>query len=161
MTSDGVPINTRAPLDKMSPAKAMAIPLIKASVMEVCTVSDISLDFPVAKKRAASTLLPREMPIKRLIKTLIKAVVEPTAAKAWLPLYLPTTIMSTALNISCKMPESIKGSEKDISLSMSDPLHMSISYLLFFIEKHLLRQLCCILDAVCTGAEHFSGSDAF
>lgn len=77
-------------------------------------------------------MVPREMPINKLVNTLISAVVEPTAARAWLPLNLPTTTMSTALNISCKMPDSISGREKEISLSIMLPLHMSISYLLFF-----------------------------
>lgn len=63
----------------------------------------------------------------------MSAVVDPTAASDWLPLNLPTTTISTALNISCRIPESISGNAKDISLSMIDPLHISISYLLFFI----------------------------
>ena len=110
----------------------MRIPLISASVMEVCTVSDISSLRPAAKNLAASTFAPSEIPIKRLVKTLISAVVEPTAASASLPLNLPTTIMSTALNINCKMPDSINGSANETSLSMIEPLHISISYLLLF-----------------------------
>ena len=62
----------------------------------------------------------------------MSAVVDPTAASAWLPLNRPTTMISTALNISCKIPDTISGSEKEISLSIIVPLHMSISYLFFF-----------------------------
>ena len=62
----------------------------------------------------------------------MSAVVDPTAASAWLPLNRPTTMISTALNISCRMPDTISGSEKEISLSIIVPLHMSISYLFFF-----------------------------
>ena len=80
--------------------------------------------------------------MKRLVKILISAVVDPTAARAWLPLNLPTTIMSTALNISCRILVSISGSEKEISLSMMDPLHISISYL-FFFKVLSLRFLFC------------------
>ena len=72
------------------------------------------------------------MPMNRLVNTLISAVVEPTAASAPLPLNRPTTIMSTALNMSCRMPDSISGSAKETSLSIMVPLHISISYLLFF-----------------------------
>src|SRR5699024_6310912 len=89
-------------------------------------------------------LAPREMPMKRLVKILIRAVVDPTAASAWLLLYLPTTMISTALNISCRMLDSIRGSEKEISLSMMVPLHMSISYLLFFKMVHPLKINFCI-----------------
>ena len=51
---------------------------------------------------------------------------------------MPTTMsimgdmISTALNISCRIPDSISGSEKEISLSMMVPLHISISYLFCF-----------------------------
>ena len=48
MTSSGVPIHSRAVLEKNSPANAIKIPLIKASVRELCTVSDISRSFPAA-----------------------------------------------------------------------------------------------------------------
>jgi hypothetical protein len=68
---------------------------------------------------------------------LMRAVVDPTAASASLPENRPTTMISTALNISCRIPDSIKGSENEISLSMIDPLHMSISYLLFFTSIFL------------------------
>ena len=61
----------------------------------------------------------------------MSAVVDPTAASAWLPLNLPTTIISTALNINCKMPDNINGRAKVISLSIIVPWHISISYLFF------------------------------
>ena len=110
----------------------MIIPLTRASAIDVCTDSDISLSHPAAKYLAARTLAPRDIPIKRLVKILIRAVVDPTAARAWLLSNRPTTMISTALNISCRMLESISGSEKEISLSMMEPLHISISYLLCF-----------------------------
>ena len=62
----------------------------------------------------------------------IKAVVDPTAASVWLPLNLPTTTISTALNISCRIPDNINGREKEINLSIMEPLHISISYLFVF-----------------------------
>lgn len=70
--------------------------------------------------------------MNKLVNTLISAVVEPTAASDSLPLNFPTTMISTALNISCRIPESISGSENEISLSMIVPLHISISYLFCF-----------------------------
>ena len=69
--------------------------------------------------------------MNRLTKRLIKEVVEPTAAKASLPVYRPTTMMSAALNSSCKMPEHISGSANSRILLNSGPLHISISYVLF------------------------------
>src|SRR5699024_10052853 len=80
-------------------------------------------------------LAPNEIPINRFVKILISADVEPTAAKAWLPLNLPTTMISTALNISCRMLVSISGKAKVTSLSIMEPLHMSISYLFFFTVR--------------------------
>lgn len=67
------------------------------------------------------TFAPSDTPINRFVNRLINAVVEPTAANAWLPVNLPTTIISTALNKSCKMLESIRGKAKEISLSMMLP----------------------------------------
>ena len=52
-----------------------------------------------------------ESPINTLVKRLISEPVEPTAANASLPANLPTTIVSAALNKSCKIPESINGTE--------------------------------------------------
>ena len=83
-------------------------------------------------KRAARTFAPREIPINKLVNTLIRAVVEPTAARATLPLNRPTTIISTALNINCRIPDNINGTENEISLSIMVPLHISISYLFCF-----------------------------
>ena len=82
MTSSGVPISSRAPLAKITPTNAITIPLTNASRIAVCTVSDISLSRPAAKKRAASTFAPSEIPINKFVKTAISAVVEPTAASA-------------------------------------------------------------------------------
>ena len=48
MTSSGVPINSSAPLANRTPTNAMITPLTIASVIEVCTVSDISFDLPIA-----------------------------------------------------------------------------------------------------------------
>ena len=69
----------------------------------------------------------------------MSAVVAPTAARDCFPLNCPMTTISTALNVSCNIPESMSGSAKDISLSMIVPLHISISYLFFFKLQHLLR----------------------
>ena len=84
---------------------------------------------------ADKTFAPRDIPINKLVNILIRAVVDPTAASDWLPLNLPITIISTALNISCKIPDNINGNENEISLSMIVPLHISISYLLRFIVE--------------------------
>lgn len=65
----------------------------------------------------------------------MSAVVDPTAASDSLPLNLPTTTISTALNISCKIPDNINGSAKEINLSIIVPLHISISYLFLFLSK--------------------------
>ena len=89
-----------ASLEAATPTNAMMTPLISASVIAVCTDSDISFSRPAAKYLAARTLAPREIPMNRFVKILIRAVVDPTAASAWLPLNLPTTMISTALNIS-------------------------------------------------------------
>ena len=48
MTLSGVLIIFRAVLENRRPTKAIMIPLISANVIEVCTVSDISLCFPEA-----------------------------------------------------------------------------------------------------------------
>ena len=76
----------------------------------------------------------------------MSALVDPTAASAWLPENLPTTIISTALNISCKMPDSMSGSEKEINLSIIVPLHISISYLFFFA---VVRSISVTAPALC------------
>ena len=47
-------------------------------------------------------------------------------------------MISTALNISCKIPDSISGNENEISLSMIVPLHISISYLFCFIVELII-----------------------
>ena len=143
MTSSGVFISSSAKRENKSPTIIITTPLIAAKRIEVWTVSDISFILPEAKKRAASTLVPSEIPIKKLVNKFISALVEPTAANGQptaangrLPLNCPTTIISTALNISCKMPDSISGSENVMSLSMIVPFVISISYfLLFFIKS--------------------------
>ena len=133
MTSSGVSISSSAKRENKSPTIIITTPLIAAKRIEVWTVSDISFILPEAKKRAASTLVPSEIP---LVNKFISALVEPTAANGRLPLNCPTTIISTALNISCKMPDSISGSENVMSLSMIVPFVISISYfLLFFIKS--------------------------
>mgnify|MGYP000485447172 CR=1 FL=1 len=65
--------------------------------------------------------------MNRLTIRLISALVEPTAAKAWGPEKRPTTIMSAALNNSCKMPEMASGMAKRTIFPSRGPLVMSIS----------------------------------
>ena len=89
MTLSGVPIRSSAPFALITPIPAMRIPLISASRMAVCTVSDISFPCRTQKKRAASTLAPSEIPINRLVNTLMSAVVDPTAASACFPVKCP------------------------------------------------------------------------
>ena len=54
-------------------------------------------------------------------------LLEPTAARELSPAQRPTTMMSAALNSSCKMLEHISGSVNCRSFGRMDPLHMSIS----------------------------------
>ena len=68
-----------------------------------------------------------ESPINKLTISWIKALVEPTAAKAWLPAKRPATMMSAALNSSCKMPERAKGMANRMVLLTRGPLVISIS----------------------------------
>ena len=56
----------------------------------------------------------------------LSELVEPTAAMAWLLSQLPTTMMSAALNSSCKMPDSTSGMENRSIFPGSEPEHMSI-----------------------------------
>ena len=86
------------------------------------------------------------MPINKLTNTLISAVVEPTAASDLLPLNCPTTIISTALNANCKIPEIISGNANEISLSIIEPFTISISYLLFFTYIYLLKNILLSLS---------------
>ena len=79
----------------------------------------------------------------------MSALVDPTAASAWLPENLPTTIISTALNISCKIPDSMSGSEKEINLSIIVPLHISISYLFFFAVVCSISVTAPVLCLIC------------
>ena len=48
MTSSGVSINSNTGFAKINPTNTIKIPLINASVIAVCTVSDISLSLPAA-----------------------------------------------------------------------------------------------------------------
>lgn len=80
MTSSGVSISSSAKRENKSPTIIITTPLIAAKRIEVWTVSDISFILPEAKKRAASTLVPSEIPIKKLVNKFISALVEPTAA---------------------------------------------------------------------------------
>ena len=70
---------------------------------------------------------------------LISAEVDPTAASAWLPEKRPTTMISAALNKSCRMPESISGTANRIIRLSSGPCIMSISYD-FFIPHPLFMK---------------------
>ena len=67
------------------------------------------------------------MPIKKFTSRLISELVEPTAAMASLPTNWPTTMISAALNSSCKMPEHISGKANSRIRLSNGPLHMSIS----------------------------------
>ena len=65
--------------------------------------------------------------MNRLTIKLISALVEPTAASAWLPENRPTTMMSAALNNSCKMPEMARGMANRTIFPNRGPWVMSIS----------------------------------
>ena len=51
---------------------------------------------------------------------------EPTAASASLPAKRPTTMVSAALKRSCKMPDSMIGSEKNSTLVRREPSVISM-----------------------------------
>ena len=74
--------------------------------------------------------------MNKFISRFIKDVVAPTAASDVSPAYLPTTIISAALNKSCNTPESIKGILKSNIFPNSGPLHISISYLVPIFTPH-------------------------
>ena len=134
MTSSGVSISSSAKRENKSPNNHQSQHrLFAAKRIEVWTVSDISFILPESKKTCSQHIkFQDESSNKKLVNKFISALVEPTAANGRLPLNCPTTIISTALNISCRIPDSISGSEKEISLSMMVPLHISISYLFCF-----------------------------
>ena len=88
-------------------------------------------------------------PVVAKVNVLISAVVDPTAASAWLPLNLPTTMTSTALNINCKMLDNINGSAKEINLSIMVPWHISISYLFCFMFSPLIHKFICFPQVRC------------
>ncbi len=68
---------------------------------------------------------------------------EPTAARDSWPAYFPTTIMSAALNKSCKIPDSINGTANTTSFEKRGPLHISISYFfLAFSCNSIFKSLC-------------------
>ncbi len=61
----------------------------------------------------------------------VSEAVAPTAAIASWGAYRPITTRSAALNSSCRIPDSISGTEKTTILLNSGPRHMSIWYLFF------------------------------
>ena len=72
---------------------------------------DLSLE---PTKCAINTLEPTDSPMNRFVNRLINDDVEPTAASDASPAKFPTTIMSQALNNSCRMPDKITGTENII-----------------------------------------------
>ena len=74
-----------------------------------------------------TTLHPIESPRKRLTIRLFSEEVAPTAAMALLLANWPSTMMSAALNRSCRMLDAISGSENRSRLPARGPLHISIS----------------------------------
>ena len=122
------------------------------TVMITANTAESQMLLPTYRRRPFSSSAPNRWatgmakPVhtpmqKPLIRKLTEPV-EPTAARDWLPLYCPTTMISTALNISCSTPEIISGTANTISLSIRVPLHMSISYLFFF--TFILPLLFCL-----------------
>ena len=72
-------------------------------------------------------MAPTEKPINRLTIRLMTALVEPTAARAVGPTNWPTTMMSAALNKSCRIPDRARGMANRMVLLTMGPLVMSIS----------------------------------
>src|SRR5699024_8672716 len=74
-----------------------------------------------------TTLHPMDRPRNRLTIRLFKEEVAPTAAIALLLANCPSTMMSAALNSSCRMLEAISGIEKRSRLPARGPLHIASS----------------------------------
>lgn len=131
MTLSGVPIRSSAPFALITPIPAMRIPLISASKMAVCTVSDIS--FPCrTQKTCRKHVSPQRNSDKQIGEHVDECRGRSHCRQCLFSRKCPTTMISTALNISCKIPDSMSGSANEISLSMIEPLHISISYLFVF-----------------------------
>ena len=68
-----------------------------------------------------------DRPMNRLTMSWMRALVEPTAARAVGPTNWPTTMMSAALNKSCRIPDRARGMANRMVLLTMGPLVMSIS----------------------------------
>ena len=102
------------------------------SAVAVWTVARISSGFLAPKFLAATTFAPTERPTNRLTSRLMRELVDPTAARELSPAKRPTTMMSAALNRSCKMPDPISGRANRSIFFRTGPDVMSIPYVFVF-----------------------------
>ena len=93
----------------------------------MCTLSLTPCRSPAPYSRAATTLAPTAMPLKKPTSRLISCAVEPTEASDVSLANRPTTIMSAALYMICSTLVMTTGMAKTIILDKSGPEHMSIS----------------------------------
>gem|GEM_PF-6733424 len=130
-TSAGVSISSSIPSVKRTPTPVSSSPPSTDRSIEVCTLFLSSSSRFAPKCLATITLAPTESPIKRLIRRLMSEPVQPTAAKASSPANFPTTTTSAALNSSCRMLESIRGTANLSIFGNICPSHIFIVYTLF------------------------------
>ena len=116
------------------PMIPIATPDTMLSAIEVCTVSLTSLSLRAPWYLAVNTLQPIASPTKRLTRRLIRDEVEPTAASEFSLPKRPTTMMSAALNKSCRMLEQTKGNAKTSMRLKIGPSIISISCFFCFFS---------------------------
>ena len=126
ITSSGEPMISSSGRAATKPTTASTAPPTRDRSTAVCTVSETRSASFAPVKRATSTFTPMERPTNRLMIMLLSEPTEPTAASASLPANRPTTMVSAALKSSCKMPESIIGSEKNSTLVRREPSVISM-----------------------------------
>ena len=124
-----------------SPSTARSTPPSKATIIDVCTAFEILLWSFCPIDLAIITLLPSEIPTKRLTSNPITGALLPTAAIASLPENCPTTARSAALNSCCKTPVTARGSAYLIILSPNEPFIISIRLFMWIPSFSLSAKL--------------------
>ena len=97
-----------------------------ASMIDVWTVSVRSFFLFAPKYLETRTLVPIDMPIEMLMMKFSIDAVDPTAAMELREPKRPTTIVSAALNVSCRRLVSTSGIENRRILGNRGPSTMSI-----------------------------------
>ena len=125
---------------KAIPMKVRMTPQMTESVIAVCTVSETSFLDPEPKYLATITFTPTESPKKTFTSRFMSDEVEPIAASAFFPTNRPATIMSTALNKSCRMPDNISGMVKETIFGSRAPSVMFMLYFFSFMVTTFYRE---------------------